>query len=109
MAVAVSEHKSRALRISVTDEQGREVAFCFLVFVYNSKGVYALLEDVFVVPDKRHEGIGTQLVRAALDCARQQGCYTLLATVNKRRPYLKAWYQRLGFVAKGDALWHDFT
>ncbi len=94
-------------RIALLDRTGACVGSCYLIFITNRHGTYAILEDVFVEPTHRGRGIGTRLVKEAVRRARQRRCYTILATVNKHHPHLIRWYEKLGFIPKGEALWLD--
>ena len=60
-------------------------------------GLCAEIESVHVHPDHRGTGVGTTLVRAAIDRARDLGCYRVQLTSNGRRPDALRFYERLGF------------
>ncbi len=60
-------------------------------------GLCAEIESVHVHPDHRGSGVGSALVRAAVDRARDLGCYRVQLTSNVRRPGAHRFYERLGF------------
>ena len=62
-------------------------------------GKAAWLEDLVVRPDQRDRGLGTRLLRAAVDWARKEGLtrITLLTEVDNARA--RRLYQRQGFAA----------
>lgn len=58
----------------------------------------AQLEAVRVAADARSGGIGTQMVRWAIDEARRRGCALVELTSNRQRTDAARFYERLGFV-----------
>lgn len=81
-------------------ERGR--AFLFLVKNDLHPGkLYGLLEDVWVDPDHRGTGLGTELVKTVVDIAREYGCYKLVATSRFEREKVHALYERIGFERHG--------
>ncbi|PIT87699.1 MAG: GNAT family N-acetyltransferase [Candidatus Magasanikbacteria bacterium CG10_big_fil_rev_8_21_14_0_10_40_10] len=58
---------------------------------------YGLMEDVFVEPDYRKHGIGSQLVNALVQEAKAQKCYKLIGCSRNERPKVHELYQNLGF------------
>ena len=85
-------------RFSVSVD-GTEVGRAYLYLMSNDlhSEPFGLLEDVFVDESVRGSGIGTALVNEVIDCARQSGCYKLIATSRASRPKVHALYERLGF------------
>ena len=61
-------------------------------------GLCAEVESMHVHPDFRGKGIGGQLLNAAVDAARQAGCYRVQLTSNLQRADAHRFYQRHGFV-----------
>lgn len=59
-------------------------------------GVHAFLLDPMVDPDYRHGGIGSSLVRHAIDLARERGATWLHVDYE---PHLDAFYKACGFRA----------
>ncbi|WP_415954201.1 GNAT family N-acetyltransferase [Streptomyces sp. KLOTTS4A1] len=57
----------------------------------------ALVEAVRVRADRRGEGLGAELMRLAVDRARDRGCGLMQLTSNKRRDAAHRFYERLGF------------
>ena len=57
----------------------------------------ACLEDLFVVPSHRRRGIGTSLVRHALERASEKGCASLVVDTNERNIEAVRLYNQLGF------------
>jgi amino-acid N-acetyltransferase len=55
----------------------------------------ALLRSVAVAPDQRGTGVGTRLVHAVEDLARERGATTLILLTETAEP----WFARLGYTA----------
>jgi GNAT superfamily N-acetyltransferase len=60
---------------------------------------WAQVENVIVDASERGAGYGEQMMRFALDAAREAGCYKLVLTSNKQRDEAHRFYRRLGFRA----------
>jgi GNAT superfamily N-acetyltransferase len=60
---------------------------------------FALIENVVVDEGARGKGIGESLIRQAIESAREEGCYRVSLTSNKRRQAAHKFYERLGFTA----------
>ena len=56
-----------------------------------------LLDILYIKPEARGQGIGTQLIRAAADYAREQGAEMLALEVQERNSGARRLYDRLGF------------
>ena len=61
-------------------------------------GLCAEIESVHVHPDRRGGGIGHVLMEAAVQRARDHGCYRVQLTSNMARPDAHRFYLSLGFV-----------
>jgi GNAT superfamily N-acetyltransferase len=64
-------------------------------------GYYAEIDDLYVLPSQRGQGLGRQLVEAALDWCRARGCALVLVTVTSEGEAahrLSRFYDKLGFV-----------
>jgi GNAT superfamily N-acetyltransferase len=60
-----------------------------------------IVEDVGVVPDVQGQGIGTQMMRHALEMCARAGCYKLVLSSNLNRTAAHAFYEALGFERHG--------
>jgi GNAT superfamily N-acetyltransferase len=94
--------KTKGIKISV-EENGKEIGRCFIYLIKNDlhKKPYALLEDVFVDENYREKGIGTKLVKKAIELAKELNCYKIIATSRFERENIHEWYQKLGFKKYG--------
>ena len=87
-------------RVLVAEVGGQVVGVCQLIVfrhLQNRGGLCAEVESVHVHPDHRGHGIGGVLMRAAVQRARELGCYRIQLTSNKARPEAHRFYERLGF------------
>ena len=91
-----SQSNCNGVKFSVEDS-GREVGRAYLYVITNDlhDTPYGLLEDVFVDPDYREQGLGTQLVQAIIKEASRQRCYKLIGTSRYDRPSVHAWYIKM--------------
>ena len=55
------------------------------------------LEDLYVRPEARGEGVGRTLTQAVIDRATERGCRRVELDVNSENPAAMALYQSLGF------------
>lgn len=80
-----------------------------LMFVYEQGGeivgYYSLLpgggcelNNLCVVPARRHDGIGGALLAHAFQSARALGCYKMEIGIVEENQVLRAWYEAYGFV-----------
>lgn len=89
-----------------TDDAGAAVAVCTVSFVtaLRTRGRYAIIQEMFVVPDARSSGVGMAVLRFALAHAAANGC----GTVELGTPYdgerQIAFYRRAGFTEVGARL-----
>lgn len=60
-----------------------------------------LVESVVVAEGRRGQGIGSAMMRFAMDRCAEAGCYKLALSSNVRREDAHRFYERLGFVQHG--------
>jgi GNAT superfamily N-acetyltransferase len=79
---------------------GALVGMCQLVIfrhLQSNGGLCAEIESMHVHPDFRSQGIGGQLLEAAVKRAERSGCYRVQLTSNKQRHDAHRFYVREGF------------
>jgi GNAT superfamily N-acetyltransferase len=88
-------------RFLVADEDGRAVGVAYLSFGWSLEhgGRSAWLEELYVEPDRREMGTGTELLRSALAVARDAGCLGVDLEVDSGHARAAALYGRHGFRA----------
>lgn len=62
---------------------------------------YAIVDAVTVHSDRRGQGIGTLMMRWALETAATDGCYKVMLSSNLKRDRAHQFYQSLGFEQHG--------
>jgi GNAT superfamily N-acetyltransferase len=69
-----------------------------------STGVIAYLEELYVVPDRRDQGIGGAIMATAMDLARERHADEMYIGVDEPDVDARRFYERLGFRnhAEGD-------
>jgi ribosomal protein S18 acetylase RimI-like enzyme len=91
-------------KIYVAEEGGRIVGSFALLVMLNLGHCGApsvIVEDVVVDPQMQGRGVGAAMMRAAMDLARDKGCYKLVLSSNAKRVRAHAFYERLGFTRHG--------
>ena len=88
--------------VVVAERDGRVVGCYQLTFIRGLShlgGMRAQVESVRVTSDLRGTGVGTELMRDAIDRARARNCVLIQLTTDTRRADTRRFYERLGFVA----------
>ncbi|MEO1377000.1 MAG: GNAT family N-acetyltransferase [Cyanobacteria bacterium J06635_10] len=62
---------------------------------------YAILDAVTVRPQLRNQGIGKQMMKAAMQLSADAGCYKLMLSANLKREGVHEFYESLGFEQHG--------
>lgn len=73
------------------------VAYVSFIWALEHGGPAAWLEELYVVPEHRHEGIGTQLLRAVIAAAEAAGCAALDLEIDSDHERVRSLYERHGF------------
>lgn len=94
--------QTKAIRIIAKDKD-KEIGRAWLYLISNDlhKEPYGLLEDVFVEENYRSHGIGSKLVNAIIEEAKERGCYKLIGCSRNSRPKVHKLYEDLGFAKHG--------
>ena len=92
--------KAGAIKITAEDiENNKTMGRIFLYFIHNNlhEEPYALLEDLYVETEYRQQGLGSKLIKEAVDVAKKEGCYKIIGTSRYARKEVHRFYQKLGF------------
>ena len=86
-------------------EQDHEIVGSFALLVMDNLGHLGspsgIVEDVVVAPARQGNGIGAAMMRFALECCREKGCYKLMLSSNAKRARAHAFYESLGYERHG--------
>lgn len=82
--------------LAARDDSGQIVGALTLVVYRAPTGVRARIEDVVVDEAARGRGVAVELVRRALEIARQKGADGVALTSNPRRESANRLYQKVG-------------
>jgi GNAT superfamily N-acetyltransferase len=88
------------LDVVVVEHDGRLVATCLLSVTTNlTRGArpFALIENVVTREGYRSEGFGSQCVEAAVDRARERGCYKVMLLTGSEEAWKHDFYESCGF------------
>jgi GNAT superfamily N-acetyltransferase len=94
-------------RLLIAELNGEIVGTLQITFIHglSRQGAKrALLEAVRVATPYRGKGIGEEIVRAAIEIARQAGCAMVQLTTDKSRKDAHRFYERLGFQASHEGM-----
>ena len=100
---------AKGIRISIS-ENGVEIGRAYLYLMRNDihDRPFGLMEDVYVEETHRGMGIGSKLVKKAIEAAKEAKCYKLIATSRTSRPKVHQLYEKLGFSQRGFEFRIDF-
>ena len=102
MDILCQNHTSSVVKITLQKDGiilGR--AFIYLIKNELHQQPYALLEDVFIEETFRGQGHGAEMVKAAINKAKELGCYKIIGTSRNSRIKIHRFYQKLGFTEYG--------
>lgn len=85
--------------------EGREVARTYLYILRNDLHgePFGFIEDVFVEPQFRGQGLVSRLHEMAVAEARANGCYKIVLSSRSESVEVHAMYEHLGYAARGVA------
>lgn len=89
----------QAGHILVARRDGQVVGMVGLLYTISTAlgGRVAWMEDLVVAPPARNAGLGSLLLRRALECARDNGCLRVTLLTDRDNLPAQRFYQRHGF------------
>lgn len=94
---ALREHPTTLVLLAFAGERPVGIAVCFIGFSTFKARPLLNIHDLAVVPSHRGQGVGTALLRAAEEHARERGCCRLTLEVQDDNTRARAVYGRFGF------------
>jgi GNAT superfamily N-acetyltransferase len=94
-------------RLLIAERDGDVVGTLQLTFIHGLSrqgSKRALIEAVRVAAAFRGKGLGEDIIRAAIEIAREAGCAMVQLTTDKSRKDAHRFYERLGFVASHEGM-----
>ncbi|MGM0837327.1 MAG: GNAT family N-acetyltransferase [Bacillota bacterium] len=76
----------------------------FTPYLTHQGGWRATIEGVRTLSTERGKGIGSELIRYAIQRAKERGCHLIQLTTDKQREDALRFYERLGFEATHEGL-----
>jgi GNAT superfamily N-acetyltransferase len=82
------------------------VATLSIAFALYANGNYGIINEMYVVPEQRSEGVGALLIEAIKSYGLQQGWHRIDVTAPESDRWIrtKLFYENLGFVFTGPKL-----
>lgn len=94
-------------KVLVMEANGEIAATCTVTIIPSlTRGArpYAIIENVVTLPEYRKTGLGSAIVKAAIDAAWAANCYKISLTTGSRRESTLRFYEKLGFQKNGRTL-----
>lgn len=76
----------------------------FTPYITYQGGWRAIIEGVRTSASVRGSGIGSEMIRFAIDLAKERGCHLVQLTTDKKRPDAIRFYEQLGFIASHEGM-----
>jgi len=102
--------KKDSYAVKITIEEDKKImgwAFIFIKYADRHIEPYAYLENVYVEEEYQKRGIGTKLVKLAIEEAQERGCYKIIGTSKHQKTAVHNWYEKHGFKRYGYAFRMD--
>jgi GNAT superfamily N-acetyltransferase len=99
-ALWTSIQEDPAIHYFVAEMDGRLVCTCNLTIVPNltrAARPFGVIENVVTHADYRRRGLGTAILRHALDAAWSAGCYKVMLMTGRKDPATLRFYEQAGF------------
>jgi GNAT superfamily N-acetyltransferase/catechol 2,3-dioxygenase-like lactoylglutathione lyase family enzyme len=95
-------------RILLASEGGEAIGIAILTFLWTVEhgGAATWLDELYVVPERRGDGIGQQLVDAVVRIAEQTGCHAVDLEVESGHEEVERLYERSGFRRHRRSRWY---
>ena len=91
------QHQDSAIFLALDKDKGLGFIQLYPSFSSVSMGRVWILNDLFVLPSHRRQGIAKQLMQAAADYARDTGAIRLALATQKTNTAAQSLYQSLGY------------
>lgn len=95
-----SETIKDAFAVKITaEEDGKIIGRAYLYILKNElhPEPFGFLEDVFVEEKNRSRGVGSDLIKKAIEEAKTHGCYKLICTSRTSNEKAHKFYEKFGF------------
>lgn len=102
---AISNDPNNELIVAcIEDEVVGVQQITFIPYLTHQGGWRATVEGVRVASSARGKGIGTLLIKQAIDRAKERRCHLIQLTTDKKRNDALRFYKRLGFTVTHEGL-----
>lgn len=99
-----SEINNNAYSVKIIAEENGEIAGSVYLYVLRNdhhEKPFGMIEYLFVEEKFRRTGIGTKLILALIDKAKELECYKIIGTSRHEREKVHEFYRKLGFSEYG--------
>ena len=93
-------HHDSNLYYIVAEFNGKLVSTCTLAILKNltrNLRPYGLIENVVTHPDYRKRGLGTEVLRNAVEIAKENNCYKVMLLTSSKMEETLRFYEKAGF------------
>lgn len=98
------EIKKDAFAIKILLEEDDKIlgwTFVYIMFQDRHSEPYAYLENVYIEPEYRSRGLGSELIKLAIAEAKERGCYKIIGTSKMEKINVHDFYEKYGFKKRG--------
>ncbi|XP_032287744.1 diamine acetyltransferase 2 isoform X3 [Phoca vitulina] len=93
----LAEYEKLSEQVQISEEGPRVVGYGLYYFIYSTwKGRNVYLEDIYVTPECRGQGIGSKIIKKVAQVALDQGCSQFRLAVLDWNQRAMALYKALG-------------
>lgn len=101
----IRDDKNNILLVACDDEKVvGSLQITFTQYLSHKGSVRATIENVHVAESRRNLGIGTRLMKYAVNLAKEKNCSIVQLTSNKIRKDAHRFYERIGFRATHEGM-----